>query len=441
MENTRKNKKHVNLRWLIPGFFLLCNPEIAGLDVLPDFIGYLMIMVGIYFVSDMNSKLRDAMRFFQKLFIISVVQFVLFIIVLSIPSAGEQSTAYLCITFAVMLFSVIFGIPAWSKAFDGFSYLGMKFETTATDGRRFSVAKTATVIFVVCKPFLPFIAELSSLSIQDFQSGNTFVNWYEHVDLYRALVTVLILAAGILWLVLMIRAFRPLLQDSRFIESLSNAYNADVRPNFGLFLLRRIRVSYFLLGLSVLFHVEVIIDGNNVLPSVVTPCLMILSVLVLSPFSPKIRNTLWVLAGLFISSFFYLFYENAFYTLNLSQRSDVSGSHQAFTAIACVYQCLFILSVFFINRFIADCMQTNLFDGTAPGRYDNTIISDEKGKLLLLSISSILCGGVSAYTAIAAIIHPAFQIVSLLISALFTLFFCSSLRRNYELYRNRYRDI
>ena len=208
----KKCSPSLNIKWLIPGIAFLCNPEIAGFDILPDFIGYCFLMFGLSCLRDLASKINEAFSAFKKLFWISLLQFVAFLVTSSSSVASEQATAYLCITFAVLIFSWIFGIPAWLRFFDGLLYLSDMYNGSLDEPIRkkkhrsglVSSMRVFTVIFVMIKPFLPFLTESTSLSKDTFLTTKRF-RIYDFITLFRALGTFICLAIGIVWLIFMLK--------------------------------------------------------------------------------------------------------------------------------------------------------------------------------------------------------------------------------------------
>ena len=58
MKKTYSMKK--SLFWLIPALCFLFNPNIAVIDVLPDFIGYIFLCLALSEIADLNDDLAEA---------------------------------------------------------------------------------------------------------------------------------------------------------------------------------------------------------------------------------------------------------------------------------------------------------------------------------------------------------------------------------------------
>lgn len=50
----------MNIGYLIAGCVFLFNPTVNLIDVLPDVIGFLLILKGLYKLADLNGKIKTA---------------------------------------------------------------------------------------------------------------------------------------------------------------------------------------------------------------------------------------------------------------------------------------------------------------------------------------------------------------------------------------------
>lgn len=76
MYNESRNEDSVmNLGILLAGFAFLMNPNVGVFDVLPDFIGYLLILKGMGILPDLVPALAGAKRGFLNLINVSLGRF------------------------------------------------------------------------------------------------------------------------------------------------------------------------------------------------------------------------------------------------------------------------------------------------------------------------------------------------------------------------------
>jgi hypothetical protein len=60
----------MGFNYLLAGFLFLLNPDIVVLDLLPDFIGYLLIMKGLSKASKISLDFASSRNYFGYLFIL-----------------------------------------------------------------------------------------------------------------------------------------------------------------------------------------------------------------------------------------------------------------------------------------------------------------------------------------------------------------------------------
>lgn len=103
------------------GLFFLMNPVIGVHDILPDFIGCFLIIMGIRDAAYMIEKLESARRFFMYAAGISIVRFAV-----SFLNVDRYHTLPLTLAFIFAVVELIVYIPAIRYMFAGFDYAAMR---------------------------------------------------------------------------------------------------------------------------------------------------------------------------------------------------------------------------------------------------------------------------------------------------------------------------
>ena len=127
----------MKIGYILAGMIFLFNPHINIIDVLPDVIGYILILHGLSKLSDLERNLLSARDKFLKLAWLSAVKLSCLLI---LPIFDE--TLYLIFTFCFGLLEVIWLIPAFVDMFHGISFLESRYTKHRTrhesgDNRRF----------------------------------------------------------------------------------------------------------------------------------------------------------------------------------------------------------------------------------------------------------------------------------------------------------------
>ena len=131
-----KVKKNLGLGYLTVAAFFLFNPNLVIVDFIPDFIGYIFLIMGLSQLSDLNHHIESAVGLFKRMFIVSLAQFFSIFFVFGVLPSREIASALMLICFAFGALELILLIPAFKAMFDGFTYLGSRHESTAIFKRR-----------------------------------------------------------------------------------------------------------------------------------------------------------------------------------------------------------------------------------------------------------------------------------------------------------------
>lgn len=108
----------MKIGYILAGMVFLFNPHINIIDVLPDVIGYILILEGLFKISDLERNLLSARKRFVKLAWLSAVKFSC---ILLTPIFDE--TLYLIFTFCFGILEMMWMIPAFIDLFAGIAFL------------------------------------------------------------------------------------------------------------------------------------------------------------------------------------------------------------------------------------------------------------------------------------------------------------------------------
>lgn len=286
--------KHMGLGAMIAAALFLFNPDIAVVDVLPDFIGYILLAVALRFVRDLSPHLENAWRKFRLLALVTGLKFVsLFWVFGGLSNAQERPTMLLLLSFCFCILELGWGIPAWRELIEGFILhaqtsggeyvLREKGAKSYRTGKNISISfRDFTVFFMIAKAFLANISEFSVLS--DHSYDDTAFNWYRFIGLYRTLALFVGMIIGIVWLVWAIRYFCGIIRDADFIDSAKKKYETTVLPNTGLFVRRDIAFVLLILSAAALTTPDLYLDDVNAVPDTLTAILLAWTFIRLKPY-------------------------------------------------------------------------------------------------------------------------------------------------------------
>lgn len=151
----------MNYTLIIAGLFFLFNPEINILDLLPDFIGIILIMRGMRPITLTSLTAENSYKSFSKYLAVSAIKTFAILPVISV--ASSDPTFYMLFTLVFAILELIFAIPAFADLYETISdsarYAGIALS------RSFGVSKAFTQIFLIIKSFLALAPELVYLYV------------------------------------------------------------------------------------------------------------------------------------------------------------------------------------------------------------------------------------------------------------------------------------
>jgi len=441
-----KARKNLGLGLTCIAFIFLFNPVVGIIDILPDFIGYLLLCVGLSQIADMNDHFGEALRYFKRMILVSSVQIFLFFIFFGMVTGKEQPTAMLLFAFVFAAVDIIFLSHAYHQLFEGILYLSSRMEGTAAFAKRqsdikryeekcqreerrigkenerraarnlpllrvrsFKEPKTATArvaayttFFIVLKAILTVLPEFSSLTITSMDETKQYVFVYDFIGLYRQVCILALLPFAIVWLVKIIRFIRSIMADMPFMEHLMDKYVTEIQPKTHLFIQRAIKLAFTFLSVALIFNIDFYVDDYSILPDFICPIILIFALLLLRKFV-KIPPLTYGLCGIYtISSvatyvLSAIFYSN--YTLSLTKiRVEAYQAFQTLQIVKCVDSVLFALMILSLFPVLFSVIKS--YTGFSPVSGNNVQMEDKiryvhtllTKKAYLAMVLGILCG-------------------------------------------------
>ena len=295
--------------WL-PALIFLSNPNFHAIDLLPDAIGYLLLIAALRRVSALDESFAYVTRAFGRMAWLSVARGVALIWALTLVSASEKPTLLLVISFALGVLELMTILPACTQLFKGLSYVATRLDGKIVfEGARarriarltarlhraeetgdLSAARRQKLdrrirrlarhtseditdrvcfscqLFAVVKTALCVLPELTALSSASYEAGTIRVNWYNFINLFRVFAIFFGMIAGAIWLVRMIDYCRRIAGDTPLWERLLEKCDEDERAHPERVPARRMRWAIGFITVAGVFHANLYFDGINVLP-------------------------------------------------------------------------------------------------------------------------------------------------------------------------------
>ncbi len=256
------------LKTLLFGLFFLITPEVSTFDLLPDFIGCLLIIKAISKLALISEEAEEAKKHFLRLLAVSAVKTVLFFPLLTIGST--DGGIYLAFTAAFAVLTTMFTVPALREL-----YLALS--TVSDRGNKTSVKISGlyifSMIFFLLKAVMSFFPEIVYIPI--FMNGIANSAYIPNAFMKAgvAAISVLItLIVGIAFYIFAcIKLSKICKRDSLSDYIFSEAKKIEI-PKKSI-ILSSVSTCFLLIRIMMFCSIAFAIDGVNVIPEFVPPIL------------------------------------------------------------------------------------------------------------------------------------------------------------------------
>ncbi len=361
----------LGLKYIVWGLVFLMNPNFNIIDIFPDFIGYLLIIKGLYKVASIYPHFRDASTYFRYLTIISVIK-TLSMPVLFIISATEI-TWILLLAFVFGCLEIFYGIQAFSKLFEGIYYSAER-----GDGSELFVGydsiRIFTIIFACFKPIASVLPELTTLSSSEY--GTVTETGIVSIAQLRLPLTILVVAialiVGIVWFVMARKYFKGLLSDEKYLSSLAEKYSRFSIESPHLVDRRIVLSAISIFTVAAFFALELKLDGVNFVPNFIAGIFFIAAFRRVINIFPRLAKTGMAISSVYtavsaVSWGFSVFFTEKYIVSSSTQigmsvgygqqiasylgtSAEVSGNFNLLCVLYALETLLFAITLFFVGR-------------------------------------------------------------------------------------------
>ena len=279
--------KRINFIYIALSLVFLFNPNISTIDLLPDFIGYILLCISLTKLADLNETISEAQTGFKRMIIVDVCKLLSLMWTFGMSVTTERESSLLLWAFVFGLLEIVIGVPAFIKLFKGLGELGNFYpnETVLAFNEKKNYTekiKKATVIFIILKAVLCVLPEFSSLTTYSYEENAGIMNLYRFIGVLRLFAMLPVFIVGIVWIIRIILYFARLNKDKTFVDALSESYVNNVLPKDGLFVKRNIKLAKFILFFAILFSVDFRLENVNLLPDCISAVLFIAFFVIIS---------------------------------------------------------------------------------------------------------------------------------------------------------------
>ena len=285
-------------------FFFFFNPNINIVDILPDFIGYILICAALLRIEYLNESIEGAISLFKKMIFIDAAKWIAILWVFGLEVTSERNSSLLLWAFVFAVLELIVLIPAYSKLFAGFTEIGYFYPNTsifASEGKKSRTDKmrNLTLVFVVLKAVMSVLPEFADLSNSSYDETSAFVNIYEHIGTMRVIAFIPVLILGVIWLISIQAYFSRLRRDVTLIDGLRGKYESEILPKRGLFIRKNFGLVCMLFILALCLTIDFRMEYHNMVPDFLAAIIFAIVIAVMQKRTEIKKVALTVTSGLY----------------------------------------------------------------------------------------------------------------------------------------------
>ncbi len=269
---------------IIVGMAFMLNPMLAIVDILPDFIGCALILIGLYRISSISPELNDARPYFKYMLYVSLARTVVVFVSGNFDDIMQLSVTLI---FGVIEFGLaVMAIPA---LYDGLSYLNIRYGGSPKEAPEF---KTVGMIFFAARGFFAVLPQLGSvITISDDEligpADQVVTDWSAYSGIITLAGAVLTLIFAVFWYTAVISYIGKLTKDKDFVSALKAAYQYKRETDPGYYIRRRLLGAFMVFTAGSFFLIDLLGDGINYIPDFVFGFCALAAIWAISPYSDK----------------------------------------------------------------------------------------------------------------------------------------------------------
>ena len=200
----------------------LVNPTVNIIDPVPDFIGYILLFIGMRKLCRDEDSLSEARK---KAFVLAAISAVKLVLQLSFPDMTAM--ARLTVTFVAAIVEAIVFIPMISGYLNGMTYLLTRHGSDDNTADPNSLKRYSIISFIV-RDAAALLPLLPTLSDNSYVFGDGESSFSHFTDIYYVFAGIVVLAVSIPWAVKFIKLHKKMASDEKFIRTLSEKYEKEV---------------------------------------------------------------------------------------------------------------------------------------------------------------------------------------------------------------------
>lgn len=315
---------------IFAGLVFFAFPNFNLLDIVPDFIGTILIMVGLSRLGTFDGNFKEASKSAKYLTWISVLR-----IIFCMWANGGHRDYVMPFTFIICVLEAIFMISLFRNLYLGLDYTLMRADCEK-HLKNSSEAFTMAFLFIIASRLLefgPHICDILKLDAELSISGDTtsMMGIAQMKTYILAACLVCNLLLGIIYLAVTAKAWFGVSLDKKYAAFLKEKYENYLSSEREKYVASCIGKMYFFLTLSIPFIFNFFIDGINIIPTLLAPVFLLFAVISTAKIAPKRMQTISLIVcvlNVAVSGLGYFFMTKVHFGINYLYASESFNSEE-----------------------------------------------------------------------------------------------------------------
>lgn len=346
-----------NLVLITLGLIFFFNPNFNLFDILPDFIGAVLIMAGLSKMSFFDGNFKDARRSAKFLLWISVLRGAFCIFV----NSSHRDYA-LPFTFIVCVLEAMYMLSLFKNL-----YLGAEYTLMRADCEKYTKytneAYTMSFLFTIGAKVLEFAPQITDVIKQDAEldlsHGASFKMSMAQMKVYVTLVCfVFAFIIGVLFVAYTLRAFSKLVSNKKYCNFLKEKFDGFLVTDRDVYVDKKLSLVLFLATFSFIFLFDFYVDAINLLPSVVAVILVFSATVSVRRLDGKRTNVVVFLLCALSSILCYLYMMRVHFGINYLYAVESFNREEflllaesksiVYAGVFALFECVFTIILMFV---------------------------------------------------------------------------------------------
>lgn len=263
----------MNFSLVLVGFIFFLNPCVYTVDILPDFIGALLVFCGIVRLSHISEPIENTLGKIWGLFSIGVLRLILSVMYQSFDGSFKLLVSFsLSVAEAILIPLVISGVIS------GLEGLKIRYgaEFTSPGKEKLYVKydvsrlRVPLIVYTAVRLFMSVLPEFTELDLTGAPGGvvsdTELPQMYEFKPLLYGFVTFIICIAMIFVIVRCCKTFRLYSSDKKMLEDIKSKLAADREEFPRKYARGQLKAVYIFTLIGVILSLAFYTDGVNRIP-------------------------------------------------------------------------------------------------------------------------------------------------------------------------------